>query len=65
MTDQEERYIVTEAGHTALAEAYWRAKIAEEIKKNCMPICVCEECHTVREGAIVQMCIDTALGRNR
>lgn len=27
----EEGYVITEAGHTALAEAYWRAKIAKEI----------------------------------
>ena len=62
---EEDRYTITEAGHTALAEAYWRAKIADEIKKNCMPICVCEDCGTVREGAIVQRCIETALGKKR
>ena len=60
--EEQERYTLTDKGQTAMAEAYWRAKIAEEIRQNCMPICVCEECHTVREGAIVQMCIDTAKG---
>ena len=30
--EQEVGFVVTEAGYTALAEAYWRAKIAEEIK---------------------------------
>ena len=60
--EMERKYVVTETGYTALAEAYWRAKIADEIRKSCMPICVCEACHTTREGAIVQMCIDTAMG---
>lgn len=30
--EMERKYVVTEAGHTALAEAYWRAKIADEIQ---------------------------------
>lgn len=59
----EERYELTNKGETALAEAYWRAKIAEEIKKNNLPICVCERCGNLAEGAIVQRCIETALGR--
>lgn len=63
--EEMERYTLTDAGHTALAEAYWRAKIAEEIRKNCMPSCVCEECNTVREGAIVEFCIEIALGKTR
>ena len=29
----EEGYVLTNAGHTALAEAYWREKIAKEIEK--------------------------------
>lgn len=28
----EEGYVLTNAGHTALAEAYWREKIAKEIE---------------------------------
>lgn len=28
----EEGYVLTDAGHAALAEAYWRAKIAKEIE---------------------------------
>ena len=63
--EEAERYTVTEAGHTALAEAYWRAKIAEEIRKRCMPKCVCDQCTGLRDSAIVQYCIDTALGKKR
>ncbi len=30
--EMETRYVPTEAGYTALAEAYWREKIAKEIQ---------------------------------
>jgi len=61
----EEHYELTEKGNSAIAEAYWRAKIADEIRKKNMPICVCERCGNLQEGAIVERCIETALGRNR
>lgn len=62
---EEDGYSLTEKGHTALAEAYWRAKIANEIREKCMPLCVCHDCGTVKEAAIIDFCIETALGKSR
>lgn len=62
---EEDTYVVTEAGHTALAEAYWRAKIAEEVRKQLMPQCVCEKCGNLKEGAIVERCLQAILGRTK
>ena len=59
----EERYELTEKGNTAIAEAYWRGVISEEIRKNFMPICVCERCGNLAEGAMVQRIIETIKGR--
>ena len=58
-------YTLTDKGQTALAEAYWRAKIAEEIRRKIMPLCVCERCGNLQEGAIVERCIEAILGRTR
>lgn len=42
----EERY--------ALTEKYWRTFIGWEITANFMPICVCENCGTIKEGALIE-----------
>ena len=44
-------------------EAYWRERIAQEVKKNHMPICVCERCGNIREGAMVERILETIKGR--
>jgi len=63
--EMEQKYTLTKAGESAVAEAYWRAKIAEEIRQNNWPICVCERCGNIQEGAIVDRCIETALGKRK
>lgn len=40
-------------------EAYWRSKIAEEIRVAMMPLCVCDRCDNYAEAALVQKCIET------
>jgi hypothetical protein len=62
MTD-ETGYELTEKGHTALAEAYWRSVIAEEVRKKHLPICVCERCGNLAEGYIIQSVIETIKGK--
>lgn len=47
---EEERYAVT--------EKYWRTLIASEITLGFMPICVCENCGTIREGALVARIVE-------
>jgi hypothetical protein len=42
---EQERYVLT--------EKYWRTLIAAEIASGFMPLCVCEDCGTIREGALV------------
>lgn len=41
-----------------LLETILRKKIAEEIKANFMPICICEPCGTVATASLVQAIID-------
>lgn len=40
-----------------------RRKIADEIRQKMMPICVCAQCGTERDGALVQRAIDIVLAR--
>ena len=47
---EEERY--------ALTEKYWRVLIAAEITAGFMPICVCENCGTVRDGALIERIVE-------
>jgi hypothetical protein len=50
MSLEEERY--------ALTEKYWRTLIASEITLGFMPICVCENCGTIREGALIARIVE-------
>jgi len=40
-----------------------RKQIADEITKKMMPICVCERCNNLFEGALVQKAIDIVRGQ--
>jgi hypothetical protein len=55
----DDTYVLTDKGW----EVYWREQIALEIQLNFMPICVCERCGNLHEGAMVQRIIETIKGR--
>ena len=52
-------YILTDKGW----EVYWRERIAQEVQQNFMPICVCERCGNLAEGAMVERIIQTIKGQ--
>ena len=51
----------TEAQTMTVNETELRQRIAEQVRYELMPSCVCEECGTLRDGRIVEQAIEIIL----